>query len=139
VARPDRRPGTALRRGPGGAAAARSGSVPGSRARRVLDVERDELPGHIPEGLPTVSIIYPRESDRAYDERYLHLWGVASTPSREEVASDAFVWYLDDTEVGKGADIWIDNPGPGRYDLRLEASGRTGTGIATSTFEVSKA
>jgi hypothetical protein len=93
----------------------------------------------IPESPPTVSILYPRETDRVYDERYLHLWGTASAPSREEVPSDAFVWHLDGKEVGTGADIWVDNPGLGRYELRLEVRTRAATGVATSTFEVTEA
>ena len=74
-----------------------------------------------------------------YDERYLHLWGIASAPSREEMPSDAFVWHLDGKEVGTGADIWVDNPGLGRYELRLEVRTQAGTGVATSTFEVTEA
>jgi hypothetical protein len=93
----------------------------------------------VPDSPPAVSIVYPRESDRAYAERYLHLWGVSSTAGGAPVADDAHVWYLDDEEVSRGADIWIDNPGPGRHALRLEAEGPGGVGVATSTFEVGEA
>lgn len=94
-------------------------------------------PVTIAESPPTVTIIYPRETDRAYAERYLHLWGVASAADHEAVANDAFVWYIDDREVGRGADIWIHNPGPGRYNLRLEVHSRAGARVATSKFEIS--
>ena len=93
----------------------------------------------IPESPPTVSILYPGETDRAYNERYLHLWGIASAPGREEAPSDAFVWHLDGKEVGTGADIWVDNPGLGRHELRLEVRTRAGTNVATSTLEVTEA
>jgi hypothetical protein len=42
----------------------------------------------------------------------------------------------DSVEVGRGADIWIDTPAPGRREVRVEVAGRAGIGSATSPIEV---
>jgi hypothetical protein len=85
---------------------------------------------------PAVAILYPRAGDRAYAERFLHLRGAAATAGGEPLPTEAHIWYIDGEEVGRGADIWIDNPGAGRHKLRLEVSGPGGTGVAHSLVEV---
>lgn len=95
-------------------------------------------PVKIPEAGPAVAILYPRADDRAYAERFLHLRGGAATADGEPLPTEAHVWYIDGKEVGRGADIWIENPGAGRHKLRLEVSGPIGTGVAHSLVEVLK-
>jgi hypothetical protein len=90
----------------------------------------------LPASPPQVSIIYPRETDLAYDERFLHLWGVASRPGGEPFDPDAYIWRIDGREVGRGPDIWVENPGAGQHELRLRVSDRGGAGTARSSFEV---
>jgi IPT/TIG domain len=85
---------------------------------------------------PAVSILYPRESDRVYAERYLHLRGVATRPGRPAFDDDAYVWHLDDREVGRGSDIWVETPSAGRHGVRLEVRDGETVGDASSRFVV---
>ena len=67
-----------------------------------------------------VSILYPTERDRVYAETFIHLWGTATRLEGEAFADNQFVWYIDGKEVGKGGDIWVENPGVGQHEVRLE-------------------
>lgn len=101
-------------------------------------VAAESSPVKNPGAGPAVAILYPRADDRAYAEKFLHLRGGAATARREPLPTEAHVWYINGNEVGRGADIWVANPGPGRYKLRLEVTGPGGTGVAESVFEVVK-
>jgi hypothetical protein len=61
---------------------------------------------------------------------------VASRPGGEPFDPDAYIWRIDGREVGRGPDIWVDNPGAGQHELRLSVSDRGRTGTARSSFEV---
>ncbi|MDN5859481.1 MAG: hypothetical protein L0H84_12740 [Pseudonocardia sp.] len=87
-----------------------------------------ELPG----APPSVTILYPREGDLAYPDKQVHLVGTAASSSGDRPADDEHVWYLDGTEVARGRDVWVPNPGPGQHAVALEAGG----GRATSTLAV---
>lgn len=90
----------------------------------------------LPEAPPIVTILYPGETDQVYAERQLHLWGTASGTTGEALADEAFSWQVDGVGVGRGRDLWVASPGPGRHRVRLEVAGRAGAGVAASTFEV---
>jgi hypothetical protein len=90
----------------------------------------------IPAKPPTVTIFYPTDDDQAYSERLLHLRGTATSDTGEELTDEQFTWFIDGYEVGRGSDSWVDNPGAGRHEVRLEVSDQAGTGTATSTIEV---
>ncbi|MDX1251758.1 MAG: IPT/TIG domain-containing protein [Gammaproteobacteria bacterium] len=95
-------------------------------------------PVKIPALRPMVAILFPRANDRAYAERFLHLRGAAASPGGEPPPAEAYVWYVDGKEIGRGADVWVENPGAGRHKLRLEVSGPGGTGVAQSVVEIIK-
>ena len=90
----------------------------------------------IPAAPPSVAILYPREGGRAYADRRLHLWAAVCDPGPEAPDDDAVVWFIDDEEVGRGADVWVRTPSPGRHKVRVEASGRAGVGIERSSVVV---
>lgn len=85
---------------------------------------------------PSVAILYPKPGDRAYAERQIHLRGTAGRAGSGPFPDAAFTWYVDGDEVARGADAWIDNPGPGRHAVCLRVSGPGGTGEADTTLVV---
>jgi hypothetical protein len=90
----------------------------------------------LPARPPAVTILYPTEGAVVYAERRLHLWGTASDLNGTPLTDDAYAWEIDGEAVGRGADIWVDNPGPGRHTVWLSVSTQYGTGRAESTIEV---
>lgn len=98
-------------------------------------VSAESAPLDSPGAKPAVAILYPRDGDRAYAEKFLHLRGAAATAAGEPLPAEAYRWFIDDKEAGRGADIWVENPGAGRHKLRLEVNGPGGTGEAQSVVE----
>ena len=90
----------------------------------------------LPARPPAVTILYPTEGAVIYAERQLHLWGTASDLNGTPLTDDAYAWEIDGEAVGRGADIWVSNPGPGRHTVWLSVSTQYGTGRAESTIEV---
>ena len=68
---------------------------------------------------PTATILYPTDRALAYAEQQLHLWGAGLGSAGQRLADDAFVWTINDKEVGRGPDIWVSNPGEGEWLVRL--------------------
>jgi hypothetical protein len=85
---------------------------------------------------PQVIILYPKRSSRVYAEKQIHLWGVASLFEVAEIPWDAYIWYLNDEQVAKGQDTWIDNPGSGKHQIRLEVLLNGLTGSASEDLEI---
>lgn len=71
---------------------------------------------------PVVTILYPQRDDLAYDERQLHLWGTAVSRSGHDLADEQFVWTINGKEVGRGRDLWVDNPGAGTHQVQLSVT-----------------
>jgi hypothetical protein len=90
----------------------------------------------LPPRPPVVTILFPKTDDVVYAERRLHLWGSASSAYDAAIADERFVWFIDEYEVGRGRDIWVDSPEPGRHDVRLDVSDEGGTTSATSEPEL---
>jgi hypothetical protein len=90
----------------------------------------------VPPRPPAATILFPKSDDVVYAERRLHLWGAAVSALPAEIADERFVWSLDGTEVGRGRDIWVESPAPGRHHVRLEVSDEGGTGAAESEPEL---
>ncbi|MCP4248475.1 MAG: hypothetical protein GY778_15615, partial [bacterium] len=76
-----------------------------------------------------VTIFCPTASSQVYADRQLHLWGTASVFEGCDIPNDAYRWYLGDELVAQGPDVWVDNPGRGKHEVRLEVSrhGETGS------------
>ncbi len=87
---------------------------------------------------PQVTILYPVESSEVYAERQLHLFATASVLEGSEIADENFNWFLDDSPkpIANGRDVWVDNPGRGKHQLRLEVEHDGKTGKALSEFEI---
>jgi hypothetical protein len=85
---------------------------------------------------PAVTILYPTAGARVYADRLMHLWGTASSFGGATLAADSAQWFIDDKSVGRGLDLWVDNPGPGHHRVRLEVEQGGLTGVATSEIDV---
>lgn len=90
----------------------------------------------LPPKPPSVAIFYPGPSARVYSERQMRLVGSASSFQGGVITDDRAAWYIDDRLVANGFDVWVDNPGPGPHQLRLQV--REGELMATvnAQFEV---
>ncbi len=71
----------------------------------------------LPQRPPSVAIFYPTAGGRLYGDRQIHLWGSASSHAGRPI--DGAEWFIDGSNVGSGFDLWVDNPGPGRHEVRL--------------------
>lgn len=85
---------------------------------------------------PQVTILYPTATSQVYSDRQLHLWGTASVFEGCDIPNNSYQWYLGNELVARGSDVWIENPGLGRHEVRLEVSFREETGVSSTTFEV---
>jgi hypothetical protein len=90
----------------------------------------------LPERPPSVAILYPSTGHQVYADRQIHLWGSAASVAGRSIAADNAEWYIDGKSVGTGFDLWVDNPGEGRHEVRLVVREDGLEGSATSTFEV---
>ncbi|MGH8508852.1 MAG: hypothetical protein ACREVH_09055, partial [Gammaproteobacteria bacterium] len=90
----------------------------------------------VPDKPPSVAILYPGTGARVYGDRLIHLWGSASSFASATIDPEATEWFIDDKPVGKGLDLWIENPGAGRHYVRLQVTEAGLTGAATNEIEV---
>lgn len=91
----------------------------------------------LPAKPPSVAILYPGARARVfYGDRLIHLWGSASSFAGATIEPDAAEWFIDDKSVGRGLDLWVENPGAGRHYLRLQVTEAGLTGMATNEIEV---
>ena len=88
---------------------------------------------------PVVTILYPKRDDLAYAERQLHLWGTANSRSGHELTDEQFVWTIDGKEVGRGRDIWVDNPGRGEHKIQLSVTEGELIGVAETAVTIQPA
>ncbi|MAT96326.1 MAG: hypothetical protein CL608_04215 [Anaerolineaceae bacterium] len=85
---------------------------------------------------PAVTILYPKQDDLAYDERQLHLWGTADSRAGHELAEEQFVWHINGEEVGRGRDIWVENPGTGEHKIQLSVTDGELEGVAETAVTI---
>jgi len=90
----------------------------------------------VPNKPPSVAILYPGTEARVYGDRLIHLWGSVSSFSGARIDPEAAQWFIDDKSVGKGLDLWVENPGEGRHSVRLQVTEAGLTGTATNEIEV---
>ena len=93
----------------------------------------------IPARPPAVSILYPAAGERVYGDRFMHLWGRATSYGGGAIADDAFEWSIDGTPVARGSDLWVSTPGPRTARAAPGGAGDELTGEATATFDVAGA
>ena len=85
---------------------------------------------------PIVTILYPRQDDLAYAERLLHLWGTAESRAGYDLADEQFIWTINGEEVGRGRDIWVENPGVGTHKVQLSVTEGELTGSADTAVTI---
>jgi hypothetical protein len=85
---------------------------------------------------PAVTVLYPADGARVFADRLMHLWGTATSHAGAPIASEAHEWFIDDKPVGRGHDLWVDNPGAGRHTLRLVVREGALEGGVAQGFEV---
>lgn len=105
-----------------------------SRSTCVCGADRTSV--QMPPRPPVAAILVPKSNDVVYAERRLHLWGTAASAYPAEIPDERFVWSFDGTQVGRGRDLWVGSPAPGRHRVRLEVSDEGGTGAADSEPEL---
>ena len=93
-------------------------------------------PVPLPARPPAVAILHPADGARVYADRRIHLWGTATSHAGATIEDDAAEWFIDDKSVGRGFDLWVDQPGPGRHVLRLVVREGEMDGLAEAAFEV---
>lgn len=90
----------------------------------------------LPPKPPAVAILYPGPSARVYAEKQIHLLGSGVSFEGGAIAGDQAAWYIDDKFVANGFDVWVDNPGPGRHELRLQVTEGELQAAASTPFTV---
>jgi hypothetical protein len=90
----------------------------------------------LPPKPPSVVIFYPGPTARVYAERQIHLSGSASSFAGETIPGEQSAWYIDGELVANGFDVWVDNPGPGKHELRLQVREGKLESAANTQFSV---
>ncbi len=90
----------------------------------------------LPPRAPALTILYPAGGARVFGDRLIHLWGAATSHAGAAIASADHEWFIDDKPVGRGPDLWVENPGAGRHTLRLVVREGSMAGEAAQGFEV---
>lgn len=97
----------------------------------VSEIETVEIPRREPQA----GILTPRARQRFIAGRTLRVWGFGTGSSGEELPGQNARWYLNDLEVAKGFDGFIDAPEAGLHRLTLIVESDTGRAEASVTFE----
>lgn len=95
----------------------------------TADLELEETP-------PAVAILYPDPGGRVPADRLMHLRGTVDRVEGASTEDATLIWYIDGKEVGRIADLWVETPGPGEHELRLDAIHRDQRAQAVSRFLV---
>lgn len=90
----------------------------------------------IPDRPAGVSILFPNDQSTIPLSVPLHLWGAIVSRSAHEHGPDDFVWHLNGKEVGRGRDIWVDNPGVGEHEAKLSINDPAGMSEVSTSFTV---
>lgn len=85
---------------------------------------------------PQVAILYPTASSRVYADRQLHLWGTASVFEGTEIPDDAYAWYLGNKLIAQSRNVWVENPGSGKHEIRLDVTHGKEIGSASAMIEI---
>jgi hypothetical protein len=69
----------------------------------------------VPVQAPEVAILHPREGQTLYAGRTLQLWGAATSSAGKPLPSESNRWLLDDREVARGNEAWLETPAEGEH------------------------
>ncbi len=99
-------------------------------------VSAESPPVEIPERAPLLSILRPRSETLLAVHQPLRLLASATMRSRNVLSDDRLVWFIDEQEVGRGRDIWVNNPGKGNHEIKLIAEDPAGEAIVRINISV---
>lgn len=88
----------------------------------------------LPERPPEVAIIHPNDGQTLMAGSTLHLWGSAVDPVGRPLSAETCRWQIDEKDVGKGLELWLEAPTPGKHSVSLFAND-TG-GMAKVTVQI---
>jgi hypothetical protein len=99
-------------------------------------ISRESQSVRLPERAPMVSILHPREESPISANIPLRLSGSVSIRSLNVLKEDDYIWYIDDEEVGRGIDIWVNNPGIGKHQIKFMVDDPAGQVVVSTSIEV---
>lgn len=98
---------------------------------------RDSDPVELALRAPSVAVMGPLSGARVEAGAPMRLWGSAQSSSGERLDDANFEWQLDGKAVGRGRELWITAPKPGRHEARLVVSDGRTDGEASAVFATS--
>lgn len=90
----------------------------------------------VPERAPSVSILYPGEGLAIEANMPLRLLGSVVIRSLNTLKAENYIWCIDGKEVGRGIDIFVNNPGIGRHKVEFLVNDPAGKSIANVSITV---
>lgn len=95
---------------------------------------RDSAPVELAVRAPSVAVMSPVAGASLEAGAPMRLWGSAQSSSGEHIESEQFEWQLDGKVVGRGREVWITAPKPGRHEARLVVTDGRAEGDASAAF-----
>jgi hypothetical protein len=83
---------------------------------------------------PEVAILHPRDEQTFYAGRTLHLWAVATNSAGKPLPSESNRWLLDDHEVARGNEAWLETPPEGEHVATFIVRWQKGEIVRTVRF-----
>jgi hypothetical protein len=90
----------------------------------------------VPRRAPVPTILYPVADRKIVVGRQLHLRGAVASRAGVAPGDVECRWSIDEKEVGRGLDIWVDAPRPGRHAVRLDAHDVGGSATEVVMIEI---
>jgi hypothetical protein len=88
----------------------------------------------VPARAPEAAILHPAEGQTLYAGRTLHLWAAATDAAGEPLPDWSCRWMLDDREVARGKEAWLETPPAGEHRVTLVAESSGGQVIRSVRF-----
>lgn len=85
----------------------------------------------LPERPPEVAILHPADGQTLEAGRTMHLWGAATDAAGIPLPTEACSWRLNDKDVGKGMELWLEAPPAGEHRVTFAAGGPGGEAEVT--------
>jgi hypothetical protein len=99
-------------------------------------VSMNSPPVVLPDRAPLLSILHPRGSTPVNSKLPLRLLGSVSIRSMNVLSNEEYIWYINDKEVGRGTDIWVNNPGRGEHQIKFVANDPAGKAAISTNIMV---
>ena len=99
-----------------------------------VEIELQERP-------PEVAILHPADGQTLMAGRTMHLWGAATDTGGDPLPTEACSWRVNDKDVGKGMELWLEAPPPGDHRVTFiadSAGGKAEDTICITTVDYSE-